>query len=241
MRSTHSVCGGECGTISLNISKRWEYVKQGDIRADIRFIRRVHTWQLVLILLVTGFAAATFARLNNIGMVERRQAVLAADESGDQEALTQRLYDLQRFVSAHMNADPGKIALQHQYARDSEKVKKEAEASTSANSNGNVYAKAAGVCDPIAKRNGWRWPDPRYTQCVDTELSKYPEAKFQDKITPPNLHLYEHTYVSPKWTPDFAGLSLLVCLVILAIIVARGIMLFILSLMLRRRHKKAQV
>ena len=165
------------------------------VKRALKRISRVRTWQLVLLLILLVLAAAALLRLNNIGMVERRQAVLAADESGDQEALTQRLYDLQRFVSAHMNADPGKIALQHQYARDSEKVKKEAEASTSANSNGNVYAKAAGVCDPIAKRNGWRWPDPRYTQCVDTELSKYPEAKFQDKITPPNLHLYEHTYV----------------------------------------------
>ena len=48
-------------------------------------------------------------------MVERRESVENADKAGDIVNLQQRLYDLQRYVSTHMNADPGKIALEHTY------------------------------------------------------------------------------------------------------------------------------
>ena len=71
----------------------------------------------MILLVMVGFISATFLRLNNVGMVERRQAVENADKAGDVAALTQRLYDLQRYVASHMNAHPGKIALDHTYKR----------------------------------------------------------------------------------------------------------------------------
>ena len=77
----------------------------------IKKLSQIKTWQLAVLLIMAGFVAATFLRLNNVGMIERREAVEDADKSGDVIALSQRLYDLQRYVSAHMNADPGRIAL----------------------------------------------------------------------------------------------------------------------------------
>lgn len=87
-------------------------VDRRQTRWRLRRLRQIKTWQLILVMLACGFIAATFLRLNNVGMVERRDAVIAADKAGDAAALERRLYDLQRYVSSHMNADPGRIALE---------------------------------------------------------------------------------------------------------------------------------
>lgn len=208
------------------------------IKQNIKRLQRVRTWQLLLVLIVALLVAATFLRLNNIGMVERRKAVVAADKSGTQEDIQNRLYDLQRYVSAHMNADTGKIALQEQYARDSERIKRAAEAEASSNPNGNVYQKAAEVCDPIGRAQGWRWPDPRYISCIDTELSKYPASSGgAAKVQLPDINQYYHSFVSPIWSPDFAGFSVLVCIVLAAIIAFRWISLAVLKVLVKRHYR----
>lgn len=208
------------------------------VKKNIKQLQRVKTWQLVILLLLAVLMAATFLRLNNIGMLDRRDAVYAADKAGDSEVLKNRLYDLQRYVTAHMNASPDKIALEGQYQRDSEKAKALAEASGSNNPNGNVYQKAADVCDPIGRAQGWRWPDPRYIACVDQELSKYPAAAgLAQSIQLPDVNLYYHSFVSPLWSPDFAGWSVVICLVIVTMIVARLVSLLVLRALLRRHFQ----
>jgi len=208
------------------------------VKKNIKQLQRVKTWQLVILLLLAVLMAATFLRLNNIGMLDRRDAVYAADKAGDSEVLKNRLYDLQRYVTAHMNASPDKIALEGQYQRDSEKAKALAEASGSNNPNGNVYQKAADVCDPIGRAQGWRWPDPRYIACVDQELSKYPAAAgLAQSIQLPDVNLYYHSFVSPLWSPDFAGWSVVICLVIVTMIVTRLVSLLVLRALLRRHFQ----
>lgn len=208
-----------------------------EIRSGIRRLQTVKTWQLLVALVLACFLAATFLRLNNIGMIERRAAVIAADEHGDREQIQKRLYDLQRYVSKHMNTDPGKIALTEQYARDSARIKAEIEAAGDSNPNGNIYKKAADVCDPIGQAQGWRWPDPRYTACIEQELTKYPATSgVVEKVTLPDPAMYYHTFVPPLWSPDFAGFSVLLCLLILAMIVIRAISLGVLKLLLRRHY-----
>ena len=183
------------------------------------------------------FVSATFLRLNNIGMVERRDAVLAADAVGDEEQIQKRLFDLQRYVSAHMNADPGRVALTGQYERDSAEVKRKAEQTGDSNPYGNIYKKAADVCDPIGRAQGWRWPDPRYTACIDRELSQYPEAaEITNRVELPDSTMYYHTFTSPAWSPDFAGFSLLISGLILIMMIIRGLSLLVLRLLLHRHY-----
>ena len=208
-----------------------------EIRSGIRKLQSIRTWQLFLALVLMLFVSATFLRLNNIGMVERRAAVIAADEQGNEAQIQNRLYDLQRYVSAHMNTNPGRIALTEQYARDSQEIKDRAEQAGDSNPNGNIYKKAADVCDPIGRAQGWRWPDPRYTACIDRELSKYPEAQeLTNRVELPDPTLYYHTFTSPVWSPDFAGFSLLISGLILLMICIRGISLVVLRLLLSRHY-----
>lgn len=65
------------------------------VRSTLRFLQHAKTWQLFVVLILCGFVAATFLRLNNIGMIERRTAVIAADEAGDNAVTQQRLFALQ--------------------------------------------------------------------------------------------------------------------------------------------------
>lgn len=176
------------------------------------------------------FIAATFLRLNNIGMVERRAAVIAADASGDKDAIAQRLYDLQRYVSAHMNTDMGKgVYLQEQYARDRQAA---LDAAAQSDNSTNIYKQITDACR--AMYASWS----PYFQCVKDKLNASTPASDPIDTAPlPSANEYRHIYVSPVWSPDFAGFSLVVCALIALAIVARLLTLGVLRLMLHRHYK----
>lgn len=198
-----------------------------ELKYGVRQLQYIKTWQLVVLLVLFGFIAATFLRLNNIGMTQRRDAVMKADEAGDSVAIQARLYDLQRYVTSHMNADMGAIYLEHQYARDFEKSQTSSGGMT--NPNGNIYRKAQDVCAPKFTHYS-----QAYLQCTVDYLSQYAPASDQESNTKgPSTDAYRYSYVSPIWTPDFAGFSVLICLLILVMIIARLIGLLVLRIMLK--------
>lgn len=202
------------------------------VKHSIKQLQRIKTWQLVVLLIIALFISLTFLRLNNIGMVERRGAVTAADEAGDDQVTINRLYDLQRYVSAHMNTDMGKgIYLQASYKRDVQKAYNTASADD--NPNGNIYKKAQEVCAP--RFTAW---SQAYVQCTFSEISKYPAAHdLASGVKLPPADMYLHVFTSPLWSPDFAGWSIVVCMVIALIILARAVSLLALKIMLRSHYK----
>lgn len=202
------------------------------IRQTIKGLERVKTWQLVILLILVGFIAATFLRLNNIGMVQRREAVLTADREGNEEVIIQRLYDLQQHVSSHMNTDMGKgIYLEYSYKRDTQSAYDAA--SSDNNPNGNIYKKAQDTCAPR-----FSYYSTAYLQCTLGELNKYPAASdLISSVNLPNPDAYLHNYVSPVWTPDFAGWTILGGIVLLLLIIIRLITLAALRLLLYRHYK----
>ncbi|MDB5176566.1 MAG: hypothetical protein JWN75_234 [Candidatus Saccharibacteria bacterium] len=201
------------------------------VKRSIRQLQYVKSWQLVVLLILVGFVAATFLRLNNIGMVERRDAVLAADKDGDAMVIQTRLYDLQRYVSSHMNADMGSIYLESQYKRDSQKIIDAA--SADGNPNGNIYKKAQDVCAPRFK--GY---SQAYLQCTLDYLAQYaPANNPTSAVTLPRADTYRHSFISPLWSPDFAGWTVLIALLIIVMIVARLIGLVALRTILKMRDR----
>ena len=165
-------------------------------------------------------------------MVQRRAAVISADSAGDQTATIQRLYDLQQFVSAHMNTDLGKgVYLEDSYNRDYQVW--QTKVYGDANPNGNIYKKAQDVCAPKFSHYS-----TAYLQCTTSELAKYPAASEPGTDTSaPKPTSYIHAYVSPIWSPDFAGWSLLTCVVIVLMIIARLVSLIVLKLLLSRHYR----
>ncbi|UTX51432.1 hypothetical protein KI440_00500 [Candidatus Saccharibacteria bacterium TM7i] len=206
---------------------------RGKIQKGIEGLQRVRTWQLVILLIIFGFVAATFLRLNSIGMVQRREAVLAADKAGNADITLQRLYDLQHYVSSHMNTDLGKgVYLEAGYNRDVQVWQEKYYGDS--NPNGNIHKKAQEVCAP--KFSSW---SPAYIQCTTNELNKYPAAQNPGADTSkPRQEAYIHSFSSPVWSPDFAGWSVLVVGVILLLIVIRILAYGILKLLLNRHYKR---
>ena len=218
-------------------------VEKQQVRTKIRRLEQIKTWQLVVLLILSGFMSATFLRLNNVGMIDRRDAVKQADVDGDETVIAKRLYDLQRFVASHMNTDPGSVPLEHSYKRAYDRALQEFEAQIASQSNNNTVAEVRAYCDAQAQQGGWgrflASADPRYVQCINDKWNEYPSAEnvnyhFQAPSTAP----YYHTFVSPRWSPDFAGWSLVVTGIIALIIVVRFIILVILRRLIKRKYQQ---
>ena len=214
-----------------------------ETKAKIRRLKQVKTWQLAILLVMAAFVSATFLRLNNVGMIERRNSVIVADKEGDVATLEKRLYDLQRYVAEHMNADPGRVALVYTYERYYETALKEFEARAASQSGNDVVQKIREVCDAQAAEGGWgrftTQADPRYVACINAEWEKYPAASATEtQFTAPPVEPYYQKFTSPLWSPDFAGWSVVVTGVIALIILLRLLVLAALNALVKRKYRR---
>jgi hypothetical protein len=202
------------------------------IRHRIKQIQKLALWQLVLIFLISVIISASLLRLNNVGMVQRRDAVIEADKQTDSAILTNRLYDLQSFVSTHMNTDLGQgVELSETYKRD------EAEniAATQTVSNINIYKQANDICQAKNLK-----VLSVYRQCVYDYLNSIPSGQVvaNSISTEQQIQLiYIHNYISPLWSADFAGFSVLISILILLLIIIRILAVLFLHLMLKKYYK----
>lgn len=201
------------------------------VRQEIKRLQQVRTWQLVVLLMIAGFIAATFLRLNNIGMVERRNAVLAADKSGDASVIVNRLHDLQAYTAAHLNANTGVFYLDNQYKRDV------ASAVNSASGDNNPYGNINATVDKIC-RSRFSHYSQAWVQCFADELAKYPPAPNPaDTAKLPSADLYRYDFASPYWSPDCAGWALVVCVVLVLLIIVRLVGYLVLKMLLKRHYR----
>lgn len=176
--------------------------------------RAVKVKYILIALLVSSAVTVLALRLNNQTMVELRQAVYVADEEGgDVEGA---LHELREYVHTHMNTDLSTgsnsvyppIQLKHTYERlvaaEQDRIKEV---------NGNIYTAAQRYCErlhPESYSGGPRVPCIRdYVSDNGIEAKKIPDS------------LYKFNFVSPRWSPDLAGWSLVVSILIAALLVVR--------------------
>lgn len=195
------------------------------IKYNLKRLSQVKTWQLFVVLILIGLMAATFLRLNNNGMIERRTAVLQSDKVGDATAVKNNLYSLQRYAAEHMNANTGPVYLDQSYKRDSERLLKE-----SVTQGNNALQQADATCRE--RHTGY---SQAYVLCVQTEQSKFPAAEVNPFVAP-NPELYRHEFKSPAWSADFAGFSVLLFLLTALAIILRIIGYIILRLLLKKHY-----
>lgn len=160
-------------------------------------------------------------------MIERRNAVFSADKQGDEQAILNNLFALQRYSATHMNADSGIVDLNDSYAREVERLDKAAAASDPVKKD--VLQKADEVCR--AQFPGY---SQAYVQCNAAEQSKYQGLSTLPSATYPDPSLYRHSFASPTWSPDFAGFSVLLSLFIAFMIVFRMLTALVVRVLLRR-------
>lgn len=168
-----------------------------------RFLRhwrkkQIKTWYLVVALLVGLSSSVYWLRSNNLKMVELRSAVIAADEQAGDVAGS--LVRLNEHVFKHINTKIVRpIELVGAYSREAQAV---IEAATQT-SGRDIYAEAAAACE----RRGI--PLTSIAQCAADYAAANNPGVAQKEIVLPDKNRFIYTFVSPRWTPDAAGFSLL--------------------------------
>jgi hypothetical protein len=178
-----------------------------------RLLSRFSTWYL-LAALVLVLSVSVFARRNNnLSMIRLRNEVYRADEqNGDIETA---LRNLRAHVHSHMNTDllsgssPIKPPIQLKYSYE-RAIKAEKDRVSAINER--VYAEAQAECErriPTGLSGGGRVP------CVQQYVT---DNGTVEKPVPTDFYTFD--FVSPAWTPDLAGWSL----------VAAGVLTFLIPI-----------
>lgn len=216
---------------------RWDTLTdKARYRRTLHAIQLLKTWQLVILLLLGILLSATLLRLNNLGMVERRSAVIAADEKGDTEALRASIVELQHYVSRHMNTNlENGFYLTKTYERDRDVALTSAGDAT--NPSSAIYQQASIECRSRFQggRESFR---NDYVQCVIEKVSTLsPQADAEASLKLPKPEAYKVNFVAPVWTPDPAGLSVAFCVLVTVVIVGRLVFLGVLRMLLRKHYR----
>ena len=184
---------------------------------------------IITMLFFLSLATAVLAlRHNNMRMVELRQAVYMADEqNGD---VNTALNNLRQYIYGHMNTglrspnsgDEPPIQLVHRFNRAVEAEQARVAAVGGAN---KIYVEAQKQCEqgglPLTSR----------AQCMQDYITSHsPDAP---QLNLPPKELYTFDFVSPVWSPDLAGFSVLATVILGLVIVA-----WLLSYVLVRFIKK---
>lgn len=172
------------------------------------------TW---LILFIISSLVCIFAlRHNNQQMVKLRDAVYAADKNGGD--VNAALNNLSHYVYSHMNTNLSDgtngiyppIQLQYTYQR-----LLQAQAAKLQEANQSVYSGAQNYCRSIGQT---AWGLGTIT-CIQNYVVNH-GVKAAVNINIPQ-GLYEFDFISPTWSPDLAGWSLLASILLLIALLAK--------------------
>ncbi len=223
-------------------------MQKNKLKRILAKIFKFSSWKIALILILLLYVDATLLRVDHLKMTDLRAAVLAADEAEDDEAIAAALTELRDFTRSHIIFNvledngrqkvifgTGPLYLEHQYIRKAQAELARAQEIADRNGenpNGNIYRKAADVCDAQGKRYGWRYPDQNYINCWMEELAKYPttDTLASDAAHIPPTELYRFDYASPIWYPCLSGICILISIILLVLLVVRFITWFFLRL-----------
>lgn len=188
-------------------------------------IRRVKAWYLLIPLLVTMAVCVFALRQNNLQMVFLRDNVYATDrDNGNVEGALQ---DLRSFVYGHMNTELASgdnvyppIQLKYTYERlkAAEKARVQAE-------NDRIYTDAQAYCE---QQNPAGFSGRTRVPCIEEYVKSH---GVNEKPIPDAM--YKFDFVSPSWSPDVAGFSLLISILLAMLLAARLVAGYILRRVLK--------
>ncbi|MDQ5885921.1 MAG: hypothetical protein QG628_318 [Patescibacteria group bacterium] len=184
------------------------------------FSKFLHSFNVMIpltIAIVASIVCVFALRANNLKALELRDNVVAVDkQNGDIEAA---LRELRTFVYGHMNTNLSSgpnaikppIQLKYRYERlvTAEQDRLSAE-------NSKVYTQAQAICEqrfPKGLSGSGRIP------CI----TEYVASQGVKQNTIPDS-LYKFDFVSPSWSPDLAGWSLVIASVAFAVFVVQLIL-----------------
>jgi len=168
-----------------------------------RLLRPVKPWYFLAFGAVSGTVCILAMRANNLEMAQLRDAVYTADKNGT--GVVRALQDLQIYVTAHMNTDLSTgpnapyppIQLQYTYDRAVQAAGAAANAA-----NAKIYTDAQHYCE---QQDSTDFSGRNRVPCVQQYIEGH-------GATLPNIPdgLYKFDFLSPRWSPDLAGWSMVV-------------------------------
>jgi len=209
-----------------------------DKRRLYRVWMRMRHLKLWLLIALLGFwpisiGLSVFAlRQNNLHMVKLRNAVYQTDkDNGDVEAA---LRDLRIYVYSHMNTNLETSngiypPIQLQYTYERLMTARNAGTSAAVSSNEDLYNQAQKYCEqaiPSGFSGSYR------LSCIQAFVKERSLSPNTVETIPKNL--YQFDFVSPRWSPDLAGWSLLCVFLIPIAVLSTGTVMFIIRRLSRR-------
>jgi hypothetical protein len=166
----------------------------------------------LILAIISGFVCIAALRQNNQTMVDLRTAVYQADK--DNKDVNRELNNLRGFVYAHMNTDLSsgnnniKPPIQLKYTYERLVLAQENQLQVN---NSQVYTDAQNYCKGAG--------DTSFdTACVQNYVVNHGGASSDANIP---AALYQFDFVSPAWSPDLAGWSLITTAALFILFVLR--------------------
>ena len=179
-------------------------------------LRPISHWYFAVLFVFSGVLAVYGLRQNNLTALELRDKVLQTDkENGDVEAALQ---ELREFTYGHMNANLASetgiyppIQLKYTYERlvAAEQTRVQSE-------NRDLYSEAQAHCEATRPQG---FSGSNRISCIQQYVDEHGTASAKPQTIPDSL--YKFDFVSPAWSPDLAGLSLVIATLTLLLLVVR--------------------
>jgi hypothetical protein len=176
--------------------------KTNQARRVFRKFTKLAPFYCLVIAVIFGVTSIVALRHNNEHMQQLKTAVFQADKNNGN--VTQALDNLQAYVTAHMNTNLSTgtgsvyppIQLEYTYMR----LEQAQEQSVLA-SNSGLYTAAQVYCQRL---DPYDFSGHNRVPCIEQYVTSHGV-----KLSPIPVSLYEFDFVSPSWSPDLAGWSLL--------------------------------
>lgn len=176
----------------------------------VKFIRAIKPWYLIALTVIVASICIFALRANNEHMNQLRNDVYIADKKGGNVELA--LENLDKYVTSHMNTDLSSgpngiyppIQLTHSYNRATQNLQVALQ-----QQNSTLYTQAENYCQAkIPQGFSGRYRVP----CIEQFITDHGL-----KVNNTSTALYQFDFISPTWSPDLAGWSL-VATILLAIL-----------------------
>ena len=167
-------------------------------------VRRIKPVYFLAVAVLSVTVAVFALRANNQHMIELRSAVYAADK--DNTDVNAPLKTLQSYVTSHMNTDLSAgqnavyppVQLKYTYER-----LVQANKDKFASANSQLYSDAQSICEA---QNPTDFSGRNRIPCIEQYVTSHTAVK--QPVVPDAL--YKFSFVSPVWSPDLAGWSIVV-------------------------------
>jgi hypothetical protein len=177
-------------------------------------IRPIKTGYLLTLLIISSLICVFALRSNNEHMITLRGQVYTADKNNGNVELA--LMNLRSYVGAHMNTDlttdNGSVYPPIQLKYTYQRLLAAAQGQINGTSS-ELYTEAENYCQQLNPSN---FSGRSRVPCVENYVSTHGAST-------PNVpsSLYEFDFVSPTWSPDLAGWSLIISIILLLLTVLR--------------------